>query len=540
MQQTAQKYSGSTYLIFFTLWLIATLLNINKAFHIDDTFHLEAARWIEQHPLQPMSGKVNWESTSNPLYHYNQPPLYFYLIAFVGSLLGYNEIVLHLFQSLFTLIAIVSFYKIAEIACPKYATFLSVLLVLNPAFLVNQNLMVDVPLLSLQLLFMYILIKPGVKSGVIRYGLAAVVISITLLIKYTTLPLVMLLLLAPFVRKEPKYFVLGLIPLFVLGLWSIFNYLEFGAIHLLGRPKSIHSFQSYGLKAVSFILCLGSIAPFTIVFVSGVSREYQRIIKTFIVLAVYIFISIIVLWYVNFLSDEFTSYIFLVGFMTNGLLAVVLAMGRKLMLNIPLRDVRENKIQVLFLLWGVGLGVFLLLYAPFMATRHVLLILPPILLLCADLLKNVTFGMQALAVSVSLGLSLLLGVSDWTSADFYRKQAKEITKVLPENATVWAIGHWGWQWYSKEAGMKQYDYASSEVAENDYIVAPKRVPKQPINNKLQIEKVKTIVPAVNFLTYFSTAGSFASFYYSDHVLSPWSLTKVPVDTINVFRVIEAK
>ena len=32
------------------IWLIATLLNINKAYHIDDTFHFEAAENIKANP----------------------------------------------------------------------------------------------------------------------------------------------------------------------------------------------------------------------------------------------------------------------------------------------------------------------------------------------------------------------------------------------------------------------------------------------------------------------------------------------------------
>jgi hypothetical protein len=47
------------------LWLVlilflVTAYNLFKPFHIDDTAHLEIARWIAGHPLHPASGLLNW------------------------------------------------------------------------------------------------------------------------------------------------------------------------------------------------------------------------------------------------------------------------------------------------------------------------------------------------------------------------------------------------------------------------------------------------------------------------------------------------
>lgn len=42
-----------------TLWAIVTAYNLFKPYHIDDTVHLEIARWISAHPFRPMSGLLN-------------------------------------------------------------------------------------------------------------------------------------------------------------------------------------------------------------------------------------------------------------------------------------------------------------------------------------------------------------------------------------------------------------------------------------------------------------------------------------------------
>ena len=64
-------------LYIFILWLILTGININKAFTIDDTYHLEAANLIAQNPLKPMSGFINWGDSPTQLFYGNQPPLFF-------------------------------------------------------------------------------------------------------------------------------------------------------------------------------------------------------------------------------------------------------------------------------------------------------------------------------------------------------------------------------------------------------------------------------------------------------------------------------
>jgi len=140
--------------ILILLWLFVSSFNLFKAFHIDDTFYLESAKWIIAHPDRPMSAMINWENNLlEQIHNQNPPPLYFYMIAFIGKIGGFNPFLLHLFQSLFALIAIIFMFKIGHVI-NKDAAFINTLLIVGGvAFVVNQNLMIDVPLLSLWLVF---------------------------------------------------------------------------------------------------------------------------------------------------------------------------------------------------------------------------------------------------------------------------------------------------------------------------------------------------------------------------------------------------
>ena len=55
--EPVSKLRTRAWLVVF--FIVATALNITKAFHIDDPYHVKAAQWIAAHPLQPMSGTIN-------------------------------------------------------------------------------------------------------------------------------------------------------------------------------------------------------------------------------------------------------------------------------------------------------------------------------------------------------------------------------------------------------------------------------------------------------------------------------------------------
>ena len=63
------------------LWMAVSAMNITKAFHIDDTFHLIVAEHIRLHPTEPMSGWINWRNDPVPMYDGAHPPLFFYMMA---------------------------------------------------------------------------------------------------------------------------------------------------------------------------------------------------------------------------------------------------------------------------------------------------------------------------------------------------------------------------------------------------------------------------------------------------------------------------
>jgi len=58
--------------ILLATWLGITAINLNTAFHRDDTADLEIDNWILAHPFKPMSSAVNWLNSAEPIHTLNQ------------------------------------------------------------------------------------------------------------------------------------------------------------------------------------------------------------------------------------------------------------------------------------------------------------------------------------------------------------------------------------------------------------------------------------------------------------------------------------
>ena len=528
------------YSILILLWLFASFWNFGKAFHIDDTGHLEIARWIAANPLHPMSGVLSWGQDFQPIYQTNQPHLYFYLMAAWGSVFGWTEASMHLLMSLFVFWAIFAFYRIANFLSPVSAILPTVLFAISPAFVVGQNSMVDIPLIAVWLEFFWALLDPN-RSERGRYLDGALLCSAALLIKYTSLVLLPALLLHMICRKQYTRLIWGLMPIFVLATWSLFNYFDYGGIHIFGRDIGNRT-QSYLSFATSWLGTLGAITPFAIlVFIAMSYRSTVAIAKlAWLLLAIFnlLFYTYVLWLYMASPSSESVNDLLKWSFLINGSALVVA------IVTITIGKTIRNEInltQLTLLYWLVSSAVFIIGFAPFMATRHVLLSVPPLLLL---LYFWVIEGRNARkfissAVVLSLMITSLLAMADRWYADVYRQQAALISSSLPKQSTIWFNGNWGWQWYATQSGMKQFSLIDGrqKPRAGDFIVSTTRniCCALPIPNEIKLEQFqKIVIPRDSRISHFASS----RFYRSGP--QPWGYYLTPIEEFVVWRVVDVK
>lgn len=517
-------------LVVLLLWVFATAIDLDKPFHIDDTFHLKAGQWIEEHPLRPMSGSINWGSDPFPMYLANQPPGFFYAVAITGHFFGYTETAMHLMRSLFSLLAIVCFYRLARYRSPRHALLLTALLVMGPAFLVDQGVMTDVPLLALQLLFFDLLLVPRKLAPTWRYAFAGLALSAALFIKYSTLPLLVLFPIALWVLKKQRWMVMAAIPVLFLIGWSAWNMLEFGGVHILGRSGGDPRVSGKLWSLWALLICAGAMAPFTLAFLGGAWKGLaKRIFSLGLILLIVISLFVAAV-HSGIIPVKTSDQVLRILFTLNGALLVLLMLRQ-----LP-RTYSPATVETwLLLTWAGAMAVFLLFYAPMMATRYVLLVFPPILLVLAPILERVGTKEKFLALACTAALGTVLTLSDKRYAGYFRDHATLIAQELKGEGTLWSIGHWGWQWYSSEAGMHIYAEKEGKMAVGDILVRPEMIHGQPVAEGTALEPIDRWEERPSPMTFFCV-GRFASLYTSSYKDLPWYLGNNHRNVIVAYRV----
>lgn len=520
------------------IWLLLTAININKAFHVDDTFHLEAAQQILKDPLRPMSGMIRWDKPeATPIHTGNQPPLLFYMIAGMSLIFGFNEIGLHLLTALFSFLALYWFYKAATLLYGSgKPVFLLALLGFCPAFVVNQNLMTDVPVLALLLGVLYYMLLAGRSNQPRHYIIAMCLLAAGCLIKYTFLPVFATVFTLFIFRKQYRNLRFLLIPAGLLIVWSLWNYWEFGSIHILER-RAVPAFSRWDILW-SFFTSLGCIAPFGFLLFDYLIKG--RLSNYVVYLALFLFIQVVLFsYYGTGTYEDQLNWFLEIAFFTNGLIIIfaVLRIGYRSFKQKRFAGFVASDDGFLFIL-TVAISTFIILFAPFMAPRHVLLIVPLILLLSAPKISRCKTGLRSIAVATSLVLSILLGISDWQFADYYRTTAAGVMRGMPPNSKVWATGAGGWQWYTKKNGMLEYSLENPQARPGDYLVIATNTSNHRINADLPVRLLAKIWgDEVTPLTYFSVNKGF-SMYYTSFGRPSWRLSKKPADTIFVLQCID--
>ncbi len=474
-----------------------------------------------------MSGMINWNDDPTPLYTHNQPPLFFFTLALVSSFVGTSEIWLHLYLSAFTLLALICFYQLTVLLNVKRNIILLLLFGLSPALVVNQNLMTDIPILAILLASACLIIRAARDNPSRNYFFAALILGLGLLIKYSILPVVVVLLFIILLRKHYSQLGFVLIPLLILALWSVWNLIEFGSVHFLDRPKGeIHINRFW-----SFMACMGSVVIFTLPFIKGVfSRLPHKIITS---LFIFILLLPFPVFLLNLFSPKGFDLLLNYFFIGNGF---VIYIGVFYLFIPRLRKNFASYIQspeFVILLYLGALSLFIALFAPFMATRHILLIIPFVLLFGGVYFDRATVWVNGISLSISIFLAVALGLSDYAYADYYRKMAEQIS--LPRNTTTWTRGHWGWQWYANKAGMRTFSTNNSQVKKDDYMVFPGDIPLQALNKKVKLTPVDKLWKQPDWYTFFSVS-NYGSLYSNSMKIPPWSFSAKPIDTVYIYRV----
>jgi 4-amino-4-deoxy-L-arabinose transferase-like glycosyltransferase len=520
------------------LFAFATAWNLTKPYHIDDTAYLEIAQWIAGHPLHPMSGTLFWGDAPGSIQGVNQPHLYFYAMALWGSLFGWNEVSMHSLMALCALAAIMLMYRLARIVVPDRALLATALVVASPAFVVGQNTMVDVPVLALWLWFFLILLAPQEprERGPGRYLAAGLVCGAAILVKYTSLVLIPAIVLDGLLRRRPAAAYGVVAAAIIVGAWCAFNYWDYGGVHMLTRVAENGGWHV--LDPSLWLLCLGATAPFSFLLgaasAHGPSR-FARVGTVLLWIAFLTALALVVACSVGAIDRTVLDPALVAVFLTSG--ATLIALAGRGLLKAGVPPPASSIAKMMLAYWALSAFAFVLVFAPFVATRHVLLALPPLVVLAILAIPpRAGWGAGVVAVATTLVLTSIVASADRWYARVYRDEAMRLRDVLPASAKVWTVGHWGWQWYARQNNMQQFVPDESRIAAGDFIVYPEYLHRQQLPSGLATTDLRTVTVAPhNWVQAF--VGTPVAFYATSTFNQlPWAVRRDPIEIFHVLRV----
>jgi len=373
----------------------------------------------------------------------------------------------------------------------------------------------DVPLLACILGFLDRLIGALQQGSTRKLFQAALVLTVGVFVKYTMLALFPLL---PFVawRLRGRAWLAVLVPLVAVAAWSAWNQQEFAFTHILGRSVSGFSTDGLGNRMVTWIMTLGAIAPWLFAgFLAPWSRWAQRSVW-FVLSTCTAFIGFA--WF-GTVGTEVTDRVLLIVFLINGTLGLGTLIATNKHGDPGSRDVR----QVLII--GIGsLAVFIILFAPWMATRHLLLVLPMLLLLVAKGLAHLPQLVRHFLLLCTAVLGIALAISDRQVAAFYRDSASLIAREHRGHA-IWYGGSLGWGYYAAQAGMQDFSsHAVPDFAPGDIIAQPLDFMVPGIPEHVRAVPLDTVIQVLDRRDRFSTR-RWLRFYSARYPDIPWSVDK---------------
>jgi hypothetical protein len=467
---------------------LAALLPLSgKAFNIDDPLFMWSAQQITRHPLDPFGFQVVWDRTLTPMFEVTKnPPLACYYAALIGSSAGWSERAMHFGFLLPALAMVLGTYLLAR-RLTQSPLLAAVATLATPGVLVSaSSVMCDTLMLALWVWGILFWMK-GIDSGDKKTLLASsCLIAASALSKYFGISLV------------PLLFAYSLAKLRRPGIWCGFLFLPLVA--LLGYQVWTGALYGHGMlgEAIKFApqRSIGNarLAPIYLLtcasFVGGCALSALMLAPLLwswrhillVTAGEGIFVLLALLVFGGRLSGMRMGTVLLQRWGTAGIeLAIFVTIGGAILV-LAAADVwtkRDAEAFLLFL-WVAGTFFFTAFVNWAINGRSVLPLIPAVGILIARRLDGLGIGefrpirnVAAVALFISGLLSFWVAKGDADLANSAKVAARLIDQqTRDEKGAVWFEGHWGFQYYMEQQGLRPLDFEKVTLRPGDVLITP--------------------------------------------------------------------
>ncbi|QEL19680.1 ArnT family glycosyltransferase [Limnoglobus roseus] len=478
------------------LALLLTLANAVKPAVIDDTAYLLFARHLSQHPLDPYGFDLFWYLEPLPAMMIILPPVVPYWLAAGVTLFGENLLLLKFWLFPFAAILAYAARFLVRRFVRQELPLATALLVLGPGVLPYFNFMLDVPAIAFQLAAVALCVR-GTDRDRNRWALvlAGVCLALALQTKYSVLGLPAVLLAVAFLRRAS---VAGLVPVGVgLALfagWEFYLISQYGQSHFLyhltrkgGESGGVIGFISQKTPLILPLFAyLGATAGWVGVF--GLARVVSpRVLRAVVALLVVLALVIAFVpgrWTLisskppsqdpTGLADIYFRAVGGLAFVVGVRFAAITAFRSW---GVVLRRSWESRFLLAWFL--LELGAYFAV-TPFPAGRRVLGVTAVLTLIALRLgtrLARIEPRMKAASWVLALGLLsgvAVAAIDTWDALPERElpRRAADVTRERGWTGTGYFVGHWGYQYYAEQAGMRILVPGRTVLQPGDWLVLP--------------------------------------------------------------------
>jgi hypothetical protein len=506
--------------LLFVLAFFFTLLNALKPMHIDDAAGFYHAAQVAKQPLNPYGFDMFWYQHPKPAYEEPFPPVLPYWWALAIWLFGEQPFLWKLWLLPFSLLFVFACDELFRRFARGLEEPLLIMTVLSPTFLPSLNLMPHIPSVTLSLCALIVFLSASDRSSPLLAVLAGLVAGLAIETKYSGfLAPGILLLYALFFRKIHLWLLSAVVTGLVFVSWETFVTLLYKSYFPLYHLYHLHSGHEGLLHKTRLILplltILGGVAPAGALLGLTALRLSRWVVLTsslFVLLGYVLLACVEVTFTAKFsfspslfsILEVSTSQLglnhvifSLFGLALCGSMAAVVwqlcRLSRGGLWRPALwRTYRTEWFLVLWLVLEVA-GYFAL--TPFPAARRVMGIVIVFTVLGGRLASRTCRSPARIALVRAVAfVSMVVGLGFWAVdvRDAYaEKEAAEVAAryVYQQEtaATVWYVGHWGFQYYAERAGMKPVVPDRSQLRRGNWLVVPDRVDQQ----RIRIDQKRT-------------------------------------------------
>jgi 4-amino-4-deoxy-L-arabinose transferase-like glycosyltransferase len=512
----------------------------NKAFHIDDTLFLAAARQIRSRPLDFYGFAINWYGAARPMSEVmKNPPLDSYFIAAVAAIAGESETALHLAFLLPAVAAVLGTYSLARRFCARPAAAALVTLG-TPVFLVSAtNVMCDTMLLAFWVWAVELWVG-GIETGRARALVAASLLAaLAALTKYFGVALLPLLLVYGTVRRRrlgpwalPLLLIVGVLAAYQVWTLSLYGRgLFFDAASYAGSARSRLG-MSVPEKTVAGLSFLGGCLASAAFFIPWLWRRAALVAGAVAALLGFalVFAGRIAPPPLRGAPGAPGTAIQVAVFAAAGVSALALA-------AVELYRLR-NALSVILFLWLFGTFAFAIFFNWTINGRSLLPAAPAIGILLVQRLELRRGAIPLPPLAAGLLLALAVAWADFHLAGIARTAAAQLAqRFASAGKTLWFEGHWGFQYYMEARGAAPLDVELSRLTMGDRIVIPDNNSNLfPLTPETVAPRARTDYAAFPFLTTLSPELG-AGFYVDIWGPLPFAFGRVPPERYLVLDVV---